>query len=899
MLNIIPLVYLLKSEEFLLGTISVSLLVKTIIILFLVKRGLSSGIKGPLLFVFSMLVSNTFSDFAWFINSVDSCILSKQLDYRYILMFARLGWAFTIIQYQSLSFFLDSLVEPHAFRFKNYQKVFLAISSIFFLFFIGIIFFHFNCYHRLEKYPIELAMQKMLAYYGFLIVIPSIIKMFQNLRKDSLPRILKTQIKLLLYSLILPHLASDFIQIDPLSLSWDRIANNFFVVSTSTTLLTLAVIFCALRILHLRFLNFTSHVKSRTHSHFIDGFKDILEQLSHATSAKELQHLTQLSFKDMFQIPISRTALYVRSKSPPEQRNNISHIENTVENFILLQKEVLDNFIIKDRTLIYDEIAFSNFYEKSKHSDIILNFLDAINADVFIPIYLKQKISGYIIVERFARPNELYSNVEHDEMVVYSSYLANIINLLQTRNIEAVIYREKELQEELYGKHQEINQYKESIRSFLRNYRQKEIGVIFYKNRRFTFANQAAKELIDININLAQGHPITLKLKDLAKKVQEYKAPQNCFIKDKHGQKLVLAAVPHLEQNTIIITVYYPEVSDLVKKQLEALKDPTKWDYLLYLETTESGKLINQLIPGSGEQLLNFKIALLQSALNKKATLLEMPEEDLIPTAKLLHHISLRETLHIIKLTHYSTNNDIPIKLFGINPIFGVQVYEKPLFEKLDNTGTLFIQNIHFLDIETQKYLAEYLMYGMYRTFKSDQKMISNVRIIGSTNKNLLVLVQEGKFSQELFNQLKKHTLSMPSLLTLSEHEIHQLAEGYTEQAIRTDDFKNLLELTQKEKHKIAVKRPISLHELKNKIQQLLLNKSKKNNIYNETQFDPAYETTDPELTAAARLGKHALRDEKTMTLLWNKFHSQSKIASFLGVNRSSINRRCKEYNLR
>ena len=54
-------------------------------------------------------------------------------------------------------------------------------------------------------------------------------------------------------------------------------------------------------------------------------------------------------------------------------------------------------------------------------------------------------------------------------MLVFASYLSNIINLLQNRNLEMLIQQEKELKEELYSKHQEINQYKESIRSFLRN----------------------------------------------------------------------------------------------------------------------------------------------------------------------------------------------------------------------------------------------------------------------------------------------------------------------------------------------------------------------------------------------------------------------------------------------
>ena len=68
--------------------------------------------------------------------------------------------------------------------------------------------------------------------------------------------------------------------------------------------------------------------------------------------------------------------------------------------------------------------------------------------------------------------------------------------------------------------------------------------------------------------------------------------------------------------------------------------------------------------------------------------------------------------------------------------------------------------------------------------------------------------------------------------------------------------------------------------------------------IHEETPLDPAYQLTDPQLMQAARLGKHALRDPKIMALLWNKFKSQSKIATFLGVNRSSVNRRCKDYHL-
>ena len=574
----------------------------------------------------------------------------------------------------------------------------------------------------------------------------------------------------------------------------------------------------------------------------------------------------------------------------------LNETEKIAELFLSNTDPKLEKCINRAKILIYDEIDFNNFYDPNSADQAILQFLDEINADIFLPIYKNHIIIGYIIVERYARLKDFYTHIERDEMIVFASYLSNIINLLQNRNLDSLIYQEKELKEELYKKHQEINQYKESIYSFVRSNKPKEIGILFYKQRHFVFANQAAKEIVKININTNQGAALTKTLKKIAQQVEEYKAPQSCITKTSDGQRIVVSGVPNLEKNHVIITLHYPEFSDILANQTHQLKDPSKWDYLLYLETTKPGQLIDKLIPGNGSQLLAFKINLLQMALSKKALLLEMASEDLMPTVDVLHHISMRTNLHVLTLQGPSKNNELAIKLFGINPIFGNND-QKPLLEKLDGNGTLFIQNIEFMDLETQEYLAEFIKYGFYHIFKSNQKMISSVRIICSTNKNLQNLVQDGLFSKSFFNELKKSSLSMPSLLTLPELELEDLAENLVEQTIKTNDLKNLLELNQKDKNKIIQSKPASLQELRLRIQKLVTQKSKDNNIDQEVHFDPAYDLSDPDLIQAARLGKYALRDHKIMQLLWNKFKNQNKIATFLGVNRSSVNRRCKEYN--
>lgn len=903
MINFISYLESIFGSTFLLLVTTVSFILKGYILINLLCRGLyNTTTKRTFLFLIAVLICSMVSDSAWILALIKS-LWWPSIDYRFYLFWVRVAWGFAVIQYQSIALFMESLVDQSG-SLNIRQKVFSTISIFLFFLAIGLACFDFNCYTAQERPPIEFFIRTLESYYFLIILmVPSLLLTMRKFRTGKLPSILKKQIKFLLPLVIVPAWISDLLQTFPLAFNPAWQTNSYVAICISTILITYAAFYCARKVVTLRFLNLEAHVQSPEKFNFVDGFKIVLEQLSHVTNISQLGHLTQTFFKEAFDIPLVKTTLYLRKVEGQEIQQvemnpQFHNVASTVEIFLNNHNERVCEDIKNLKILIYDEIAFSNFYEKNSSHDTILKFLEAINADIFLPIFEKQNLIAYIIIDRHAQPNKFYGDIERDEMLVFASYLSNIINLLQHRNLEMLIQQEKTLKEELYRKHQEINQYKESIRSFLRNSKQKEIGIIFYKNRKFVFANKAAKELIKVNINTADGHHLTKTLKELAQQVEEYNSPITKFTQDSDGNKLVVNGVPNIEQTNVIITVHLPEITDVIKKQIDLLHDPTQWDFLLYLETTESGKLINQLIPGSGEMLLNFKINLLKTALSNKAILLEMPEEDLLPTVEIIHHMSLRETLHILTLHPSHKNNETAIKLFGAPQLFGAPA-TKSLLEQLDGNGTLFIQNIHVLDLESQEHLAEFIRYGLFKPYKTDQKKAANVRIICSTNQNLQTRVHEGSFSKALFNELKATSVSMPSLLTLPPEELSMLADGFTEQALKTtSDLKNLLELSEKEKNKLAHIRPVSLHELKRKIQHLMTKKSKDNQIFNETQFNPAYQLTDPQLIEAARMGKHALRDPRVMAMLWNKFKSQSKIAQFLQVNRSSVNRRIKEYNL-
>ncbi len=884
----------LGNKYYLFALLSSTFVFKSFLLIYLIQRIISSHktVHRSVWFLCGIFIGSLVVDSAWLAKLLCNLFIPSLNPELWIYT----SWTFPLLQYQSTALFLESFIESH---YKTTPRRFILVSitglASCITFYAAVTTWYTGVFG-----PLMAKLQLFCVLYCLFLVIFSVLYVYRKLKTKPLPLLLKKQFSIIIRVFILPQLFLDFIQAYPFNFFIPSyITSSYAAVGLSNLIIAYALYYCSRRVTGLRFLNFSDHVQTAARFGFVDNFKDVLEQLSLVTNPKEVAHITQTFFKENFNIPFNRTTLYIRNKynAQGEQLFAVNKTETIIETFIATHANAIE--LLKTyEILITDELEFSNFYDKDEQQTLVLNFLNALNADVFIPMYKNNNIIAYIVIDRHARTNNFYSKVERDEMLVFANYVGNVIYLLQNRKLETLLEHEKELKDELFGKHQEINQYKESMRSFLRANKQKEIGILFYKNRRFTSGNQTAQELVKINLNTHEGHPLTKAIKHVATQVEEYKSPQSTIALDTDGNKLVISGVPNLEKNNVIITLYHPDISDIVKRQLDLLKDPTKWDYLLYLETTKSGQLINRLIPGSGEILLNFKIELLKLALSKKAILLEMPTEDLVPTVEIIHHISLRETLHILTLQSSARNFENAIKLFGINPIFGTAQTQKPLLEKLDNNATLFIENIHLLEMEAQEYLAEYLKYGIFRVFKSDQKISSSVRIVCSSSQNLQARVHDGTFSGALFNELKKTNLVMPSLLTLPQEELEILAAGFSHLALQKEPLGSLFELTDKEKTKIALARPISLQELKTKTQQLLIAKSKKNEIEHETQLHNEYQGSSPELIQAARLGKHALRDQRTMIMLWDKFKNQNKIASFLGVNRSSVNRRCKEFNL-
>lgn len=747
---------------------------------------------------------------------------------------------------------------------------------------------------------LELTSKQYIYAYALVISLHSFMHFFYAIfTKRGIPRILHHQLKILVFCFIGPQLTFKFFAFDLFSFNfYSPILKNALRVFNSLVM-TSALYYCVYKLAGIRFLNTKRPVPRSNGFNFTNDFKKILIRLGHCTTTAEIKTITYKFFSDAFAIPEQKTRLFICDEDLSEQHDK--HRYAAVATIMrALEETNLGSSLANIRTekiLVRDDAEFSAFYEE-QFDDKQVSFLHEINADVFLPIFDKSVFIGFIIIEHDPDHNKLLTDRQQEEMILFAAYASSVINLLKNRNLDALLAYEKQLEEELYTKTREIEQYRESLRSFMKHSREQKIGIMFYRNGKFTSGNQTTQEFISHNPNTHMGHPISQALRQIAANVEKYKTAQTTITRMDNEKRLLISGIPSLENQSVIITLSYPEVSDIVKMQSDLLKNPSQWDYLLYLETTESGRLINQLIPGSGEVLLNFKLELLAAALNRRAILLSASPEDMLAIVELLHVIGLRKNLHCMHLTAPENNQNYGMELFGINNLLSTTKLAPSLCETLNKTGTLFIHNIQHLSMETQNHLLELLQYGTYRSLRSEQRVASDVRIIVSSTDDLQKLVTEGSFSLHLFNELKKGAVAVPAFDNLAQEEFNDLLAGLTRQLLRVKQAERVITLDEKEKTILYQEHTKSVQELRKKLYTHLMQKTSAQKLSGIFATSTLKEQLEPEIAEAVLLGKKALQDKRLLNFLWNKFRNQTKIASLLGVNRSSVNRRCREYDI-
>ena len=190
--------------------------------------------------------------------------------------------------------------------------------------------------------------------------------------------------------------------------------------------------------------------------------------------------------------------------------------------------------------------------------------------------------------------------------------------------------------------------------------------------------------------------------------------------------------------------------------------------------------------------------------------------------SQIIHSLSARKHNPFIAVNCGAIpEGTIDSELFGheTGSFTGAVDARKGYFETV-NGGTIFLDEIGELPLGTQARLLRVLETGEFIRVGSSKVQKTDVRVIAATNKDLLQLVQSGKFREDLYYRLSTVPIRVPALHDRPE-DIHLLfrkfaadfANKYKTSPVQLDEeAKNLL---------ISYPWPGNVRELKNIAEQI------------------------------------------------------------------------------
>jgi len=274
--------------------------------------------------------------------------------------------------------------------------------------------------------------------------------------------------------------------------------------------------------------------------------------------------------------------------------------------------------------------------------------------------------------------------------------------------------------------------------------------------------------------------------------------------------------------------------------------------------------------------------------------------------ARRIHRKSLRASKSFIAFNSAAIpENLVESELFG---------YEKGAFTgaekqkmgkiELASNGTLFLDEIGDMNLQAQSKLLRFIQEGTFERLGGKKTLEIDIRIIAATHKNLLSLIENGKFREDLYYRLNVIPIEIPPLRTRSE-DLNELVPYFMEK------ISIELNLSKKNISKSGLKIlksynfPGNVRELRNLIERLYLLNT--NNDITENDLQPLinrimssnkfineiYEIENLIDAKKEFERKYLIRHLKLNN--WNL----TKTALQIGIHQPNLSRKIKELNIK
>ena len=264
--------------------------------------------------------------------------------------------------------------------------------------------------------------------------------------------------------------------------------------------------------------------------------------------------------------------------------------------------------------------------------------------------------------------------------------------------------------------------------------------------------------------------------------------------------------------------------------------------------------------------------------------------------ARKIHLISNRKNKPFIIINGALLNSEKYEKeLFGEEFSDGSIIYGA--LEKASG-GILLIDEVTEIPLETQSKILRVLIDQKFKRINGKHDVNVNVRIICSTNKDLLHEIQIGNFREDLFHRLNVFNIKLEPLNKrindiplLVDYFMDKLSEIYNIKKIEIKDFNFLLNYDW----------PGNVRELRNLVERIIIlspgqNQDKINEIIKESlSKNSSHEFNISEnLSFTLREARENFEREYLTSQLKKFSGNISKTAKFVGMERSALHRKLK-----
>ena len=405
------------------------------------------------------------------------------------------------------------------------------------------------------------------------------------------------------------------------------------------------------------------------------------------------------------------------------------------------------------------------------------------------------------------------------------------------------------------------------------------------------------KDIIGKHVSFLESEGIFTP--SVARIVMEKKKEVTTIHENKDGKRLLTTGIPIMDANSnmskIITTTH--DITELINLQNELESVQNK------LSGLKEQEGFNGIVANS-PSMYNV-IQLTRRLSDVDSTVLITGESGVGKgvIAKQLHENGRRKEYPFIKLNCGAIPETlIESELFGYESgafTGSRRNGKKGLFETA-NKGTIFLDEISELPLNLQVKLLQVIQEREITRVGGVESIPIDVRIISATNRDLMSLVSQGKFREDLYYRLNVVPISIPPLRERPEDIIPMI------RIFLNQNNKKMKEHKEIDSKAIAILMkyawPGNVRELQNIIERLMIT-TRGTTIHPENLPSFILEAavnTEPVLITTGKSLKEALDDAEKEILIKavEKYKTTRTIAKALGVSQPTIVRKLQKYHI-